>query len=257
MVEIVYREFNEQADIAGKSIAEIRELYEEELDIPDSARAILNDKPVKRDMESRIELMETDTLTFEVKRRSRIPVFVGALLMALVVSGGLFAYTWTSANVTIGATAKSDIAEVSVENTPTIGNVWGHYRGECENTPTQVFKIDLDEYTGDLQVDIYLTNVHDLSKVYKHLNLSWRIVYEDLPANPGTYLPIHSTTNHEFELLTLENGRIKLDLEFGADEEPYYLELTGCSYTTHNQELMPWTAGYTTDPIVFAEVIQR
>jgi len=260
MVEIVYREFNEQADIAGKTIAEVRKVYEKELEIPDKAKAILNGKPVKREMEPRTELMETDTLTFEVKRRSRMPFFVGALRTALVVSGGLFAYTWTSANVSITATAASDIAAVSVANTPDIGNIFGHYRGDIPYTtsaPLDVFEIDLnDDYTGDMQVDIYLTNAYDLSMVYKHLNLMWRLVDDE-----GTAL--HSTADHEFELLTLENGRIKLDLDqsliaSGTDPSLIYVQLIGGGYTTHNRGgLMDWTAGYSEDPILFCEVIQR
>ena len=87
MVEIKYGEYSELAELAGKSIAEAREQYESEFEIPDRAQAILNDKPLKKGQEDRILLGDGDELYFEEKKRSRKPLFITALLMALAISG--------------------------------------------------------------------------------------------------------------------------------------------------------------------------
>lgn len=261
MIETRYGDHVHELDLAeaaDTSIAEAREFYEDEYGMPKGTNAVLNGRAVAEDLESKLMLNEGDRLSFVAKRKSRTPMILGALLLSLLISGGVFAFAWTSANASIGAIAKNDIAEVSVESIPDLGNVWGHYRGEipADGNPVDVFKIDIeDEYTGDLQVDVYLTNVHDLSKVYKHINMKLQLVdYE------GDVL--HSTSGHEWELLTLENGRVKLDLDKSLISSPtdnsiVYVKLLGGGFTTHNQELMPWSDGYAISPVMFCEVTQR
>ena len=261
MIETRYGDHVHELDLAeaaDTSIAEAREFYEDEHGMPEGAKVFLNGKTVAENLETKIMFHEGDRLLFVVKKRSRTPMILGALLISLLISGGVFAYTWTSASASIGGVAKNDIAEVSVENVPDLGDVYGHYRGEIpvDGNPVDVFKIDIeDEYTGDLQVDVYLTNVHDLSKVYKHINMKLQLVdYE------GDVL--HTTSGHEWELLTLENGRVKLDLDKSlitspTDNSIVYVKLLGGGFTTHNQELMPWTEGYALSPVMFCDVTQR
>ena len=80
----------------------------------------------------------------------------------------------------------------------------------------------------------------------------------DSTGDVGRFTSITMLTMHDFQLLTLENGRIKLDLPNGVGAgPPYYVSLIGGGYTTHNQELIPWSEGWTAEPSIFCEVIQR
>ena len=93
MIQICYGEHCDLADLAGRSIAEAREQYKSEFEIPDRAQAILNDKPLKKKLEDRIMLEDGDDLSFEEKERSKKPIFAATLLSALAITGGLFACT--------------------------------------------------------------------------------------------------------------------------------------------------------------------
>ena len=53
MVKVIYREHGQQADLAGKSVAEVRELYKSEFSIPNRAKASLNGKQLKGKLEQR------------------------------------------------------------------------------------------------------------------------------------------------------------------------------------------------------------
>jgi hypothetical protein len=104
-----------------------------------------------------------------------------ALLVALAVAGGSFAYTATSgsisAEVTTGSSSFADITTtkpsgfpetdkygVAPNWTPVVNTAGGI-------TPGRLYYIDPKNYTGDLLVMLYLTNVGDLAKGYSYLNM--------------------------------------------------------------------------------------
>ena len=122
MVEIRYGERYEMADLAGRSIADAREQYKQEFGIPDKAQASLNSKGIGKKHEPMTALGDNDSLTFAEKSRKGL-FFIGAILLALAITGGIFAYGATTATVTLGLIAKTDFAEV-VAASPTVWNVW-------------------------------------------------------------------------------------------------------------------------------------
>ena len=175
MIEIRYGEHSEKADMDGKSVAELREFYTPEWDIPERAEVMLNGRRVSRPLESRLELADGDVLVFAARKRSKTPLLLVALLLALAATGGFFAYTYTTASATISAIADSDYATVAVEDTLEFTTrVFGNYRG---NLPTgNLFSITPDaDYTGDLNVKVYLANADELTLAYKHLNMKFEI----------------------------------------------------------------------------------
>ena len=92
MVEIRYGEHYEVADLAGQLLAEAREQYKEEFGIPDKAQAKLNGKPVKKKLEAVTELGDGDEFSFAEKGRRGL-ILVGTFLLAIAITGSLFAYT--------------------------------------------------------------------------------------------------------------------------------------------------------------------
>src|SRR4030065_959402 len=101
MVEIRYGDQYEVTDLAGQTVCEAREQFKAEFGIPDKAAARLNGSKVKSSAELDTVLNDDDKVTFAVSR-SRVPYMVGALLLALAVTGGVFAYGWVNATFTLG-----------------------------------------------------------------------------------------------------------------------------------------------------------
>ena len=89
MVEIKYRENLEVSDIAGHTVAEARDLYKQSLDIAGKATAYLNGKKVSFNKELATLLNDDDRLVFRLSS-SKSAYLVGALLLALAITGGIF-----------------------------------------------------------------------------------------------------------------------------------------------------------------------
>ena len=62
MVEITYGDNRELVNLGGKSIAEAREQFKGEFEISDRAQAVLNGKPIKKNLEDKITLEDCDEL---------------------------------------------------------------------------------------------------------------------------------------------------------------------------------------------------
>lgn len=249
MVEISYGEHYELAELAGMSIAEAREQYKSEFEIPDRAQAILNDKPLKKKLEAKTRLEDADELSFEEKERSRKPLFVTALLLALAITGGLFAYTWTTASVEISVSdVTGDFASITGNTTGAAAmeyEPFGKYRGSIPSgtlfnvTPTS-------GYDGDLEVTVYLANPDELSQNYRAWLLRLQLVDNTdntVDAQGGT------------QVLSLENSLASfywLSANYTAGTE-YYVKCMGGSYVG-----LPWVGtGYSTyKPLLFCQVTQ-
>jgi len=240
MVEIRYGEHYEMADLAGRSIAQAREQYKQEFGIPDKAQASLNSKGIKQKHEPGTALGDNDSLTFAQKSRKGL-FFIGAILLAVAITGGIFAYGATTDTITLGLTKKLDFASVAFETSPTSWNVWGSYKGKV--AATNLFTITPEAaWTGDMSVVLTIANAHDMVEAYKILVLKIEVFDNTATSIAGP------------EYLTLGKGDIELEFSLsGTTPYTYTVEITDGFYITHKGG---WADGKE-DPIIIAQVLQR
>ena len=173
-------------------------------------------------------------------------LLIVAIVIALVVTGGIFASTHTTATATIGVTSiDSDFAMVIAENITSLAPaIFGDYTGSW---PTgTLFTVTPDaSYTGDLSISAYLVNTGKLSKYYEHLNMA--LEFKD---STDTTADVQGT----IQALTLQNGEVLFDWESGTGTAPYYVQLTGGGYKLH-----PWKtmSGGSVQPQLWLEIVQR
>jgi len=247
MVEISYGEHYELAELAGKSIAEVREQYTSEFEIPDRAQAILNDQPLKKKLEAEIRLEDSDMLSFEEKSRRGL-VVLGAFLLTLLVTGGLFAYTYTVATITITTTvAAADFASVTANATTgdldyqLLGSVNGQLGSQ------DLFAVTGDsDYTGDVEVLVSLANADELVQEYRF----WMMRLELTDGSGNTPQDIEGIT----KIISLN----KPNTSFAVDSANFtgatvYVYCQGGSYKTHPFALLGTSES---DPLIFCEVVQ-
>ena len=132
---------------------------------------------------------------------------LAALGLVLILSGGAFAYTYTTAGGTIGVgdpaanVATCNVASSQPNWTSVTANL--SENTTCGEVPTgDLFDITPNAaYTGDLQVGVYLTNAADLIKAYKYLNM--KLYLEG--SEEASQTPDH-------QVLSLQNGRANFSL---------------------------------------------
>jgi len=115
------------------------------------------------------------------------------------------------------------------------------------NTPTgDLFEITVnDDYSGNLQVRVYLTNTAALLKAYNYLDL---YLYLESSEEAGE--------TPSYQLLDLENGLATFNL-VGVSGGSYTLSVTGGTYQLFSREVSEWAAGWTVSPELYCEVEQR
>ncbi len=241
MVEIRYRDRYEAADLAGKHVGEVREQYRSGFGIPDKARARLNGTRISGKHESKKTLSENDKLSFEDRSRRGL-FFAGAVMLALVITGGLFARGATTATVTLTLSGKSDFAAVVAAGSPPTWNVWGSYKGNM--TAGDLFTITPEtDFTGDMVALITLTNAHDLIEAYRLM------VFEiEIYDSAGTPAQVGTT-----EYLTMAKGDMSIVIEQTGFTAPYTVQIISGFYITDRGG---WTAG-SEDPTILCNVIQK
>jgi len=259
MVEIRYGEHYEVTDLAGKSVAEVREQYKPELGIPDKAKALLNGKQVTKKLEPETLLSEGDELSFEVKQRSRKPLLIGALMLALALTGGLFAFAYTTASITLGSTlwaVGSDFATVNASSTFDWWHVTddlnegllGRVSGAMDDTGQTLFTINPSaNYTGDLEIKVYLANAGHMRKAFQHFNMM-------LECQPSEE---YGSANLTYQLLTLQNADVLFHWNQPGDGSSSNVTLVGGSWHTMAYQPLPWPTGYRTSPQLYCEVQPR
>jgi hypothetical protein len=172
--------------------------------------------------------------------------FIGALVATLAITGGLFAYAYTSQTTTLGAVSiSSDFANVTVNNTVPNYPVLGSYRGKIPQG--NLFEVSPSaNYSGDLQVNVYLDNVDQLSSKYGMLLMRVRIV-----SGANATVDVENATKP----LTLNNGQVSFTCDGLTPLSTYYIQMTGGVYRTY-----PWayltTSGGSYVPSITAEVLQ-
>lgn len=241
MVEIRYGEHSEEAELAGKSVAEAREQYRSVLSVPDKAKAYLNGKRVKQELEPDLKLCDDDELSF--KEGSKVPLLIAALLLTLVVTGGIFAYAQTSTSVTVGVTRQADFATVSANMTVSGWNVYGKYKGTIPSG--NLFTITpASGYPGDLIATLYIGNGDELVDVYRILVMRVS-VYDNL-----------NVKMHGPEILTLAKGEADLPMSLSGYTPPYTIKLDGGFYISHLFHGWSIAAGHE-DPLIYVDISQR
>lgn len=130
-----------------------------------------------------------------------------ALGLVLILSGGAFAYTYTTAIGIISVGEPS--ADVATVNTSTGQPDWSSVTDNLsENTtsgevPTgDLFDITPNAaYTGDVQVGIYLTNAANLTRAYKYINMKLYLEGSD-----------EAGETPDYRVLSIQNGKANFSL---------------------------------------------
>lgn len=266
MVEIRYGDQYEVTNLAGQTVSEAREHFKSEFGIPDKAKARLNGSKVKPGAELETVLNDDDKLTFAVARNRGV-YLVGALLLALAATGGVFAYGFINASTTLSGASISDtnFADVGSNSTGIAAVTWsgfGFFKGTLSSSytghstnGTPIFNIDTTGgtgYTGDLVVTVSLGNADQLAKVYRVLALKLSM------ANPdGSVMDINeeggAVASTDWVMLTLNNGEVSMFP--GGTANVSTVRVKSGFYITHVYSA-GWAAGSKT-PDLFCEVAQR
>jgi len=167
-----------------------------------------------------------------------------ALVALVAVTGGVFAYSFTTATATIGVTAPdSDYATVTAGNA-TAPTVFGRYSSTWP-TSTLFTITPADGYPGDLVVTVSLLNAGALSRYYHHCNMTFQLVDS-----------ANQTADEQgiIQVLNMQNAEILFMWTNGTGTAPYRVELTGGSYRLH-----PWKplTGGSVQPQLWCEVTAR
>jgi len=240
MGEINYGEHKQQADLVGKSVAEARELYKSAFSIPNRARVSLNGKQLKRKLESAIRLSGDDNLSFEVPSRRGL-VMLGAFMLTLAVTSGVFAFTYTttSKTITVGVGA-ADFASITDNGTSFDYTILGRHRGAI--TGGTLFNVTRTTgYTGDMEVNVYLSNIDELTRDY-----SFWMMRLQLQNNSGTPVDVEGIT----QVLSLDSPVVSFAVDNWTANDRYVVVLGG-SYRAFP---FAWLSGE--DPVLFGQVVQ-
>ncbi len=254
MVEIRFKDQYEVSDLAGLTVSEAREYFKDVYGIPKKATAKLNGTKVKSSAELDTVLNDDDTLTFTVSRGMGV-YLVGAALLALVVTGGVFAFGFINATTSLNAsTISSNFADVTANTTGSAAVTWnayGFYKGSISG-PHTIFNIEpAAGYTGDLVTTVTIGNADDLVKRYRVLALQLEMVDE----NTQTVLDINESGTadaNDWVMLTLDNGSVSM---FTDGSAAMSLRVKRGFYITHVHPFGGWQGS--ANPDLFCEVAQR
>ena len=254
MIEIRFKNNREVANIAGRSIAEARGLYQSKFGIAEKAVAILNGKKIGSAAEDFAILMDDDNLVFKTSISNKALYLVGALLLAMAVTGGVFSYAYTHATASMNvAIANYDFAIVTA-NTSSTPSWTAHGLQKNPTGSGTLFDIDTrtPDYTGDLVVTVSLSNVDELIKVYRNLTLS--IEVRDSANNLMDINSDNVSDDNDYVLLTLENSQVLINIKQNAPS--VYTIILKSGYYICNVAQSSWSS---TDgaPLLYCEVAQR
>jgi len=174
--------------------------------------------------------------------------FVTALLLALAVTGGLFAYAYTIASTSLSlGTVSSDFGNITASTANTVPQYtpFGTYRGKID--AGNLFDVTPDtNYNGDIGINVYLDNMDQIGYKYGMFMVKLRLV---------------NSANQSMDVdgvdkpLTLRNGVVSFTSNNMTGGTPYYIYCVGGVYRT-----FPWAyltgAGGTWAPSFTAEILQ-
>ena len=169
-----------------------------------------------------------------------------ALVAVLAATGGVFAYTFTTATATIDVSSiQSDFANITANTTYSAPEVFGKYTGTWP--AGGLFNIvPHGEYTGDLVIHVYLVNTGELIRQYHHLNMTLEL--RDITNNPVDERGMA-------QVLTLQNADVVFYFESGnSTTDDLHVALTGGGYNLHRWKTM---TGGSVAPQLWCEITQR
>jgi molybdopterin converting factor small subunit len=248
MVEIRYRDQFEVSELAGQTVAEAREQFKAEFGIPNKAQVKLNGVKVKSSAERDTVLNDDDKLTFAVSR-GRGAYLVGALLLALAITGGIFASGFINASLTLSVTQNGNFANVAASTNGTMPSwtTFGFFKGSLIGG--NIFDVTpAGGYSGDLVTTITIANAADLAKVYRVLSFTLEMV--DTTTNAS--LDVSAGALQYYAMLTLDNGQASMWTAAGA--HALKVRVKSGFYITHP---FAGLANSFASPLLFAEVAQR
>ena len=254
MIEIKYKDNSEVADVTGHTIAEARKQFRAGFGIADKASAFLNGKKISSSGEASTVLNDEDVLVFKKSGGNRIAYLVGALALAMTITGGIFAYGFVNASATINvAPVNYDFASVTA-NTTSLPS-WTA-RGMQKNATGSGTLFDINTktsgYTGDLVATVTLANAGDLAKVYRNLTLTI-----ELRDSANNYVDINGdgvANSNDYTYLTLENGSAVLNIK-QTIANIYTVKLRS-GYYMCNVNSTGWAPGAGT-PMLYCEIAQK
>jgi hypothetical protein len=254
MIEIKFKDNHETADIAGRTIAEARAMYRSDFGIRDKAVALLNGKRVSTAEEVTTTLNDDDKLVFKAAGVSKVAYMVGALLLALAITGGVFAFGFISSGATISASAASaDFATVTA-NTSSLPTWTARGLAKTPTGSGSLFDISTNAsgYTGDFVATVYLANIDDLVKVYRNLTLC--IEVRDSANNLVDINNDNVADISDFTLLTLENSTVVLNIKQAGPG--VYTVMLKNGYFICNTAKNTWSSSIST-PKLYCELAQK
>ncbi len=258
MIEIKYKNQYEVTDLAGCTVSEARTRYQEELGIPAKAYVKLNGSKLKAKAEAETVINDDDRLSFGVSHPRGV-YYLTALLLALAITGGVFASGFINGTASINAsTVQSNFADVTANTTGLASLTWtayGKFSGKIATSTngTAIFNVDTSSgYTGDLVVTVSYGNVDELLSKYRVLDLQLGMTYPDgSPMDINEDGTANATT--DWVMLTLENGSVSLYP--GGTANYTQVRVTKGFYITQVKPNGVW--GGSEDPELFCEVAQR
>jgi hypothetical protein len=251
MVEIKYNGATEKAELAGLTISEVRDHLKNKLEIPHKAIAWLNGKKISTTSEIDTVLHQNDTISFAVKKSRKTFIMVGAAVLALIVTGAVFARGFTNNTATLSATVTSSNFADIVQN-PDISNVTWTETGMAKSSitgPHSLFNIiPANGYAGDLALTVTLANTNQLIKTYRNLNLKLQLV--NTSDNSTVDINNDGFANaNDWVLLTLNNASVSIEDQTAGNVT---IRLLGGSYTSNPSG----GSGGSASPQLFCEVMQ-
>ena len=175
---------------------------------------------------------------------------MAACLLALAITGGAFAYGYTTAGVTLGITPQPDWVEVRASDgvADINWNVFGRAIGDIP--AYDLFHIHPhDGWTGFFEVRVYLLNTDEMINAYRYLNLKLELVNRyGVVADRQGKDPGFPT----YQVLTLTNAEVTFLVE-GSLLPPYTVRLVGGSFMAHPAA---WFGDADVDPQLWIEVTQ-
>jgi hypothetical protein len=157
-------------------------------------------------------------------------------------------WTWEEVDaLQAGISLKGD----KVHYTASVTQVYVAVNYEKKVTQSEVplgalFDITPDpNYTGDIQVKIYLTNTAELIKAYSYLNMELYMAKSLEAQRPPTIC-----------VLSLENGVASFNIE-GGSAKKYTVEVYGGAYRLVSGNPNDWGTGWSITPELYCEVTQR
>ena len=181
--------------------------------------------------------------------KSKLRLYLAtALLAALAVTGGLFAYAYTIASTSLSATdASADFGSIVASTTNTVPNYspFGTYRGRIG--AGNLFDVTPDTgYQGDIGINVYLDNIDQIGYKYGMFMVKLRLM---------------NSANQSMDVdgvdkpLTLRNGVVSFTSNNMTGGTTYYIYCVGGVYRT-----FPWAyltgAGGSWTPSFTAEILQ-